>query len=222
MLARGGLSEKGWAMSPGVVSGTQGYAEAAERLFPVYEGIPFEDVHRSVLHLFPEKPCRILDIGSGTGRDAAAFAATGHAVTAVEPTAELRLRATTDHASPNIEWIDDGLPDLSRLASRSRSLDLVLLTTVWMHLDEAERRRAMPPVAGLVRPGGTLIMSLRHGPVPEGRRMFEVSGDETVALAMASGLSLSFRRDREPSAFPGRSDVLWTRLAFTRSERTAT
>ena len=39
-----------------------------------YEGLAFADVHRDVLHLFPATPSRVLDIGAGTGRDAAAFA----------------------------------------------------------------------------------------------------------------------------------------------------
>jgi hypothetical protein len=33
-----------------------------------------------------------------------------------------------------------------------------------------------------------MIMSLRHGPVPLGRRMFEVSAEETKALAQPLGL----------------------------------
>ncbi|MBA9855396.1 hypothetical protein D7S65_06330 [Ralstonia insidiosa] len=52
-----------------------------------------------------------------------------------------------------------------------------------MHLDEAERKAAMSAVAGLVRAGGVIVMSLRHGPVPDGRRMFDVSADETIAVA---------------------------------------
>ena len=61
--------------------------------------------------------------------------------------------------------------------------DAVLLTAVWMHLDAPLRARAMPIVAKLVRPGGVLILSQRHGPVPVGRRMFDVTPAETVGLA---------------------------------------
>ena len=68
------------------VSGTEGYADEAEELFKRYESIPPADAHRAVLHLIPGVPSRILDIGSGTGRDAAWFAAQGHRVLAVEPT----------------------------------------------------------------------------------------------------------------------------------------
>ena len=59
------------------VRGTEGYAEEAEALFKQYESIPFTDAHRAVLDLIPAMPGRVLDIGSGTGRDAAWFAGRG-------------------------------------------------------------------------------------------------------------------------------------------------
>ena len=136
-----------------------------------------------MLHLIPAVPSHVLDIGSGTGRDAAWFAAQGHRVVAVEPTEALRLPAMALHRSPRIEWLDDSLPDLALLRSRGDSFDLVMLTAVWMHLDVQQRRQAMPNLAALVRGGGTVIMTLRHGPVPPGRRMFEISADETIELA---------------------------------------
>jgi len=198
------------------VSGTEGYAEEVDALVAQYEGIRFVDVHRQVLHLVPAAPCRVLDIGSGTGRDAAAFAAMGHAVVAVEPTAELRARAMALHPSPRVEWVDDGLPDLARLARRESGFDLVMLTAVWMHLDEGQRRRAMPRVASLARCGGAAVLSLRHGPVPPGRRMFDVSAEETIGLAAAEGLGLVLRLDKQPGALM-RPGVRWTRLAFSKA-----
>ena len=195
------------------VSGTEGYGEDAEALVRQYESISFNDVHRQVLHLLPEPPGRVLDVGAGTGRDAAALAATGFAVTAVEPTAELRKRAVALHPEPGIEWLDDALPDLAALAGRAGSYDVVMLTAVWMHLDDAQRRQAMPRVARLLRRGGVMIMSLRHGPVPPGRRMFEVSVEETAGLAGAEGLEPALHLERKDGLF-GRAEVSWTRLAF--------
>src|SRR3984893_9285327 len=94
------------------VSGTEGYAEEAEELFKLYENIPAADLHRAVLHLIPTAPSSILDIGSGTGRDAAWLAAQGHRVVAVEPTDAMRIPAMALHVSPRIEWLNDSLPDL--------------------------------------------------------------------------------------------------------------
>jgi hypothetical protein len=87
-----------------------------------------------------------------------------------------------------------------------------MLTAVWMHLDEAQRELAMPNVSALVRNGGIVIMSLRHGPIPPGRRMFEVSTEETIALAQRSDLFCTLNREAESSLRQPR--VSWTRLAF--------
>jgi SAM-dependent methyltransferase len=201
-------SNTGW------VSGAEGYAEEAEALFEQYEAVRFADLHRPVLHLIPTVPSRVLDIGSGTGRDAAAFAAMGHDVVAVEPTPELRIRAAALHPSPRIEWLDDSLPNLTCLTGRGDSFDVVMLTGVWMHLDKQQRQQAMPRVACLVRGGGIMILSLRHGPFPPGRRMFDVSAEETVQLAGAEGLSLALKLENQAGFF-GRTDVSWTRLAFS-------
>jgi SAM-dependent methyltransferase len=197
------------------VSGTEGYAEDAEALVKQYESLSFAETHRQILHLIPTTPCRVVDIGAGTGRDAAGFAALGHDVVAVEPTAEMRTRAMALHPSSRIEWLDDSLPELSHLLSRGEKFDVVMLTAVWMHLDMAQRQRAMPNVASLVRPGGVMIMSLRYGPVPKGRRMFAVSADETETLAAAEGLHLVLRREGLPPRL-GQAGVTWTRLAFSR------
>jgi SAM-dependent methyltransferase len=197
------------------VSGTEGYAEEADELFKLYEAIPAAHSHRAVLHLIPTAPASILDIGSGTGRDAAWFAGQGHRVVAVEPTDAMRIPAMALHPSPTIEWLDDSLPDLAPLRARGETFDLVMLSAVWMHLDEAQRRRAMPNLAALVAAGGTVVMTLRHGPVPAGRRMFEVSAEETIELAQAQGLQVVLNVRMESSQEANRiAGVNWTTLAF--------
>ena len=77
---------------------------------------------------------------------------------------------------------------LDRVSQRRFEFGLVMLTAVWMHLDEHERRVAMPIVSSLLAPAGVLIIALRHGLVPEERIMFAVSVEETLALADAQGL----------------------------------
>jgi SAM-dependent methyltransferase len=201
------------------VSGTEGYAEEAEELFKLYENISAADLHRAVLHLIPTTPSSILDIGSGTGRDAAWFAAQGHRVVAVEPTDAMRIPAMALHPSPRIEWLDDSLPDLALLRARGEKFDVVMLSAVWMHLDAQQRRQAMPNLAALVRAGGVMIMMIRHGPVPVGRRMFEVSSEETIELAQTQGLHpvLNLRTEsrQEANRLAG---VTWTNLAFVRGK----
>lgn len=214
---------------------TAGYAEAAGQLVDQYESVAFADVHHDVLHLFPARAGTVLDIGAGSGRDAAALAAMGHRVVAVEPTAELRALGRAIHAGARVEWVDDALPDLPVLrglgrgdgrghpadntstdtgtgTGTGRRFDLILLTAVWMHLDVKERTAAMGTLAGLLADEGQIVLSLRHGPVPPGRRMFDVTADETVGLARAHGLHLVHRSERaDPHGRPG---VRWSNLGL--------
>ncbi|MBC8733394.1 class I SAM-dependent methyltransferase [Paraburkholderia sp. UCT2] len=199
------------------VSGTEGYVEQAVGLIERWRTLSFDDRHRPILDWIPQAPSRIVDIGAGIGTDAAALAAMGHAVLAVEPVDALRNAARELHASTRIEWLDDSLPDLAVVLAKSKRItfDVVMLTAVWMHLDARQRERAMPRVASLLRDGGVLIMSLRHGPVPAGRRMFDVTPDETIRLASEQGLRL-VRELRTPSVQKANRDsgVTWTRLVF--------
>jgi SAM-dependent methyltransferase len=190
---------------------TAGYAEAAERLVRQYEGVDFEKVHAAVLPYFLPPPCRVADIGAGTGRDAAALAGRGYSVVAVEPVAELRAIGERLHGGFGIEWVTDELPEVGEL---SESFGMMFLTGVWMHLDARERARGMRRVADLLAPGGRLFVSLRHGPVPAGRRMFEVPTGEVVAAGAACGLSLVYQGDR--ADLHGRSEIGWDNLVLER------
>jgi len=197
------------------IKGTEGYTEQAKDLLECYESFSFEEAHAATLSFMPSEPSLVLDIGAGTGRDAAHFAKMGNRVVAVEPTGAFRLAAARLHPSPSIEWLDDSLPELKRVVERGACFDLVMMTAVWMHLDETERRMAMPVVASLIPPGGRMIMSLRHGPFAPGRRMFAVTAQETVALAAAEGLiSLANLHLESVQDLNRRAGITWSNMAF--------
>ena len=207
-------------MSPKVDPGVAGYAAEAPALIGQYESLSFDDVHGAIAPLLPVAPSDVLDLGAGTGRDAAALAALGHRVVAVEPMSEFRAAAAILHPSPRIEWVDDSLPELPHIVARREMFDIVMLTAVWMHLDDAQRREAMPRVAALVRDSGLLAFSLRHGPIPAGRRMFDVTPDETIRLAGRAGLAttLLLRDQPDKRATPG---VTWSQIVFSKSGNSA-
>ncbi|MBU9681879.1 methyltransferase domain-containing protein [Burkholderia gladioli] len=199
------------------VSGTEGYAENAQSLIEQWQDISFTEHRDQIMHLIPTQPACILDVGAGIGTDAAAFAAMGHTVVAVEPVDALRVAGIRQHPSPRIEWLDDSLPDLAILRSRRKEFDFAMLSAVWMHLDEGERRRAIPNVSAVLRDGAVLAMSLRHGPVPKGRRMFEVSAEETIQLANAYGLRSVLNVQTDSIQRGNRCiGVTWTQLAFVK------
>jgi 2-polyprenyl-3-methyl-5-hydroxy-6-metoxy-1,4-benzoquinol methylase len=197
------------------VAGTAGYSAQAESLADQYESVAFATVHGDVLYLMPARPSLVLDVGAGSGRDAAALAARGHTVVAVEPAMELRREGQRRHAGAAITWIDDSLPQLAAVRERGERFDLVLMSAVWMHLDEPERSAAMASLQALLAPAGIAILSLRHGPVPAGRRMFAVTADETVALAALHGLACRHRGTRRDPH--DRDGVTWSVLALARA-----
>jgi 2-polyprenyl-3-methyl-5-hydroxy-6-metoxy-1,4-benzoquinol methylase len=204
-------------MAPASTTGTEGYSERASNLVANWERHSFAEKHAWAAHLIPVAPSKVLDIGSGSGGDAAALARMGHSVVAVEPVEELRGSAMALHSSPTIEWLKDSLPDLTSILARHEAFDLIMLTAVWMHLSLEQRQRAMPNIAMLAGPGGSVIMSLRHGPTPPGRVMFDVSAAETKDLAGRHGLRCVAEQEGESIQEANRrSGITWTRLAFTK------
>jgi SAM-dependent methyltransferase len=199
------------------VVGTTGYARNLAVLAMQYESITLDEVHRPVLHLFPRAASTVLDIGAGTGRDAAALTLRGHDVVAVEPTAEMRHYGQRAHPDEPIEWVDDALPELPTVRALGREFELILMAGVWMHLDRHERAVAMCVLAGLLDDAGRIVMTLRHGPPPEGRRMYDVAVAETVGLATAEGLTVIHRGER--ADLRNRAGVTWSTLVFERGAR---
>jgi SAM-dependent methyltransferase len=193
-----------------------GYAENADFLVARYESITFEDIYGPLTAFVPNGG-QAIDIGAGTGRDAAALAARGFSVVAVEPTAEMRVHGQRLHPDPAITWCDDLLPDLSRVRALGIEADFILMTAVWMHLTEEERKRALPNLLSFLRPGGRLLMSIRKGPVPAGARMFEVPIESFVAAARSAGLELLQTLQSED--MHGRPGVSWTKLAFQKTKQ---
>lgn len=196
------------------LTSTSGYASEADALAVQYESLSFDDNHAYLLP-YLTKVGLAIDIGAGTGRDIAGLVALGWQGIGVEPTAELRQHAMRLHPDPAIRWIDDSLPDLASLSPYLAQADLVLLTAVWMHLTREERAVAMPCLALLLAPSGLLVMSVRHGPVPTGRRMFEIDAAEIIADAAAANLALVYHQEKRGDRL-GRPDVFWTRLIFRR------
>lgn len=132
----------------------------AGELAASYEAIDPEQLNSWFADLLPAAPSLVLDVGAGTGQDAAWLAGKGHSVIAVEPSSGMRYQAEARHAGAGITWIEDQLPALA--STYRRGLAFILLSGVWHHA-LTERERAMRKLLGL-RAGGILAVSLRHGP----------------------------------------------------------
>lgn len=191
-----------------------GYDIGARALVSEYERISFEQVHAPVLDLLPQSAGCVLDVGAGSGRDAAWFAAQGYEVVAVEPSGELRAAGEGRHVSPGIRWMNDALPALDKVLRSKLTFDLVWLSAVWMHVPPSTRSRAFRKLVSVMSPGGDMMVSLRHGVSPPGRPMAPATAAEIEALARRHGLQ-TIRSTRHPDAAgrPGISwEVIWLRL----------
>jgi len=153
-----------------------------------------------------------LDVGAGSGRDAAKLVDLGYEVVAVEPAAAMRAEGQRRHAEPRIRWLDDRLPDLRRVHETAIAFDLVLLSAVWQHVAPHERQRAFRKLVTVLKPGALLVMTLRQGPAPSDRPMHEVTLGEVEALARMFGLEV-FRAVDQPDALR-RSEVRWTAVVL--------
>ena len=201
--------------------GTTGYDKDAPALLATR--LSFDEVHRHVIQLLPASPGRILDLGSGPGHDAATLAGRGYAVTAVEPTPELRDGAKALYRDLPIDWVDDSLtrtaaePFLPSTCVAS-SFDFILVEGVWAHLTEAEHVEAFPVLTRLLADNGVLAISLRHGPAAPGRITYPVTATATAALAKACGLTTLVKLETGSiQAANITSGVTWTRMAFGRA-----
>ncbi len=182
----------------------KGFREFAE----AYEAFGFEDIHSGALPFIPGKPGLVLDVGAGSGRDADWFAARGWDVVAAEPATALRQEAARRHPSAGIRWVDDRLPSLANVGRLGLGFDLIWLSGVWMHIAPEHRARSMRKFATLLKPGGRLMLTLRHGPAPDDRPMWPVDMNEVERLGLDHGLALRVATERGEDK-GGRKDVLW-------------
>jgi SAM-dependent methyltransferase len=191
------------------------YARDAQHLVQSFEEISPSDVYARVVHLLPAQPARFVDVGAGTGRDAAWFAAQGHSVLAVEPTDYLRATGMELHPSPRITWLSDTLPNLEHTLAHGEVFDRLIVCAVWHHLRPEERARAMPSLARLLAPDGLLIMVLRHEPDEPRGQGGDSQREDAEKAARGSGLSLVFAGEGEPVHPANRArGVTLTWLAF--------
>lgn len=188
------------------------YSRDAQRFFEQYQSLRFEDVHHNWLTHLPQQPGFALDIGAGSGRDAAALAARGWDVLAVEPAEGLRELGEQATQGLSVQWLNDRLPDLSQVRALSYRFQLILVSAVWMHLPPRHRERAFRILTELLAPGGVLVVTLRYGPDDGERKFYKVSAQELELLARQRALvSLSVERAEDRLQ---RDEVWWETLVF--------
>ena len=205
------------------MAGVPYYDEHAQQLTEQYESLEAHAVHQWILDLLPTRANSIaLDVGAGSGRDAAWLVSRGLKVWAVEPSAGMRQMAQQLHNETSITWMDDHLPDLegTHMAASKQgvSFDLILMSAVWMHIDPQKRALAFKNLMGLLTEGGLLAMTLRCGPAPAEREMYEVSEKEVRLLANEFGATVA--KCITSADQSGRPEVSWIQMALLKESKT--
>ncbi|WP_299684714.1 class I SAM-dependent methyltransferase [uncultured Tateyamaria sp.] len=189
-----------------------GYVTHAPALIAQYNAVPSDTIYAGVRDLLPDTPVKVLDVGTGSGRDAEWCASLGHTVTAVDPVAA--FVAETMRRVPAATILRDRLPTL---ASVRGHYGLILVNGVWQHVDPQDRAAALRRLSGLLDLGGRLILSLRHGPGHPDRPIVPIDTGATLAQGEALGLKM-LRRVETGSLQAGNTanGVTWTWLVFER------
>jgi len=161
--------------------GNRGYGAKFAQL--VAEGSDVDGEARLADVLAP-RGARILDVGSGMGRVAAALQARGHRVVAVEPDPALVEQSRRTYADLEVVHSDILEADLSGLRA---NVDLaVLVGNVMVFVAEGTEQDVLRRVRETLAPGGRVLVGFHTVNGPATAR--DYSPEEFAADATAAGL----------------------------------
>lgn len=161
---------------------------------------------------------RILDLGSGSGRDVQTFFRSGYDAFGVEPVEALRRESTRSFPELVDRIGDAQLPELR--VPYPGTFDAILCTAVLMHLEDSEIFDAFLSIKKVLSPNGYLFLSVcqhREGLDQDGRdgggRLFRNHSPNYLKLLLER---LGFRECQRTTAADGlnRATLTWLNLTF--------
>lgn len=165
-----------WALRKQGPDSPAGYAEDFAEL--VAAGADVDGEARLADALVP-RGARVLDVGSGMGRVAAALTARGHRVTAVEPDPALVAQSRATYPDLEVAPVDV----LAHHPGAAYDL-VVCVGNVLVLLAEGTERRVLAHLASMLAPGGRILAGYHLEGGPESRRDYPVE-ELTADLAWA-------------------------------------
>jgi 2-polyprenyl-3-methyl-5-hydroxy-6-metoxy-1,4-benzoquinol methylase len=165
------------------------------------------------------KKGRILDIGSGAGRDAFWFAEHGWTVDAIDASVSLLAQAKARHSHPMVNYFFDTAPDFLNTMRCGESYELIVMSAFLFHFDTIERNAVLENCVGMLSGDGLLHMTLRRGPLYNGRNIFLVEVEEIENFAKHHDLRIQYHGRTGDSS--GLADIEWDNISLWRGERWA-
>ena len=155
-------------------------ADAYDRARPTYPD-------GAVRFMVGETPCRVLDLGAGTGALTRPLLAAGHAVLAADPLPSMLAHLKRRSGSPALRVVAAAA---ERLPVRTAAVDAVTIGQAFHWFDQD---RAVPELARVLRSGGVLSMvwNMRDESIPWVRRLGKIIGSEMSVPDPSGTLGLS-------------------------------
>ncbi len=171
------------------------YENNAKHLSQRYESAKVDNIHSLLLNTFSTKSY-LLDIGCGSGRDAAFMHQNAYDVLAIDGSREMITEAKRCHPelADRLEVIK--IPD--EFHFESFSFDGVYSIATLMHLDKDSIDRTIEKIAMTLKPGGKFFFSVSiqrndindHGEDEKGRYFTTMSEPEWITCCEKHGLQL--------------------------------
>jgi len=189
------------------------YDENTDKLTKEYDSLSFKQVHGEVLELLP-KEGYILDVGCGSGRDSFYLAKQGFKVIAIDPSKEMLKHASETHKHENITWQKDSMPSLDNVKKLGIKFDFILLSAVWMHVPEKDRKAAFKNLQSLMKSDAKMVIPLRHGAFSDERKEIPVSIEELSLFSEDFNIQSRTLSANSEDALK-RSSVTWESVCIT-------
>lgn len=197
------------------------YNQHAPAVAAQYDKVDFSGVLNDVRAFLPAR-ARVLEIGSGSGRDAATLLADGYRVTGIDGSQAMLSEALHLHPELNGMLRHHVLPE--PLPFAADEFDAVLAFAVIMHLDELSIEICLRDIARVIRHGGLFFVSVntrRDGLNAAGS---DSSGRAFTVLPSADWQRLLTRvglitiRLKQSTDIVGRTGIEWVTLIATKEE----
>jgi SAM-dependent methyltransferase len=188
------------------------YNQEAKRLCTKYESADMSQIHAWLLEIIPSDSS-ILELGCGSGREAAFLHSKGYRVLATDGSEGILREAISFH--PELKGVISRLTIPAAFPFRDASFESVLAIGVLMHLQEKDIQLTVDEVSRVLTASGRFVFSVpgsrddldANGRDEGGRQYTFLDESHWTELLGAAGLEIIKRRESQDSL--GRAGITW-------------